>query len=373
MLAVMSAPSSFTAMADADDWPVASIMAGVSASPIRHVIDLARFFPGHRPVPSDILLFETRRHVAGCLAAVEIGLRQVLVATPAVTPILAALPDAIVWPAIQAHPALLSASLLSHMRMRAGVSLLLRQQGRAGDDEDVATDSLDLTSAADPAISECAIALTLAESRWTTQGAEGAPIRPDLPVEQFVDLIWTAAAPLCAALVRTAMVPPERALAAVETASRALMAQHDESNGAIAVADRLVRLLGQRADAPALLAAALAQRQVLFFAALAARRVRLDTSGLLGILLDGPLIDVAAICHVLGGSASDYRLLLLTLQPVRAGLSDAAILAGAERFDGLTEAQADAIVAILRAPRALRAGLALIDGTPAPAAGSGTW
>ncbi|MEJ7925339.1 hypothetical protein WG908_01050 [Sphingobium sp. AN641] len=367
----MSAPLSFTAMADTDDWPVASIMAGVSTAPLRHALDLARFFPGHAPALSDIMLFETRRHLAGCLAATEIALRQALVAAPSVAPILTALPDAIVWPAIQAHPALLSSSLLSHMRLRAGVSLMLRQQGHAADEEDLAADSLDLTTASDPAISECAVALTLAEGRWTTPGAEGAPMRPDLPAEQFVDLIWTAAAPFCAALARTGMVVQERALAAVETGARMLMSQQDESNGAIAIADRLVRLLGQRADAPALLAAALAQRQMLFFAALAARRVRLDTSGLLGILLDGPLVEVAAICHLLGGSASDYRLLLLTLQPARAGLSDAVILAEAERFDAMPGAQADAIVATLRAPKALRAGLALIDRTSAAGASAG--
>jgi hypothetical protein len=361
MLPVMSVISSFPHTMMADDWSMMSVMAGLSAAPVRHAIDLARLFPGDAPEWPDAMLFETRRHLAGCLSAMEIGLRQALELNASIAPVLRALPEPVVWPGICARPALVAPSLLGHMRLRGGISLLLRQYGRADEDADELADRLDLTASADSAISQAAIALNLAEGRWSMTGMEGQPIRPDLPADQFVDLLWTAAAPLCAALLRTGLMPTDSILAAVEGAGRSMLADHDEGQGAIALADRLVRLLGERADAPSLLGAALAQRRHLLFAALAARRLRIDTIILIDVMLAEPIEQVAAVCHALGGSAPDYRHLLLALRPVRVALNDAVIVREAERYDAMSEGEADAIVAGLRAPSSLRRGLALID------------
>ncbi len=369
MLSCMSASSSSPHTMMADDWSMTSIMAGLSVAPARHAVDLMRLFPCDAPDWPDALLFETRRHLSGCLLSIEIGLRQSLAANPLMASALCALPDTVIWPGISAHPALVAPALLNHMRLRGGVSLLLRQYGRADEDADADADAdaderadrLDLTASADSAVSEAAIALNMAEARWSMVGLEGQPTRADLPADHFVDLLWTASAPLCAALLRTGLLPADSVLAAVDGAGRSMLADHDEGMGAIAIADRLVRRLGDRADAPALLGSALAQRRYLLFAALGARRLRLDTIGLLDVMLGGPITQVAAICHVLGGSAADYRHLLVALRPVRVALSDAAIVHEAERYDAMAAGEADAIVAELRAPPALRRGLALID------------
>ena len=71
----------------------------------------------------------------------------------------------------------------------------------------------------------------------------------------------------------------------------------------------------------------------------------------------GPVAELAALCRSLGGSDADYRHLLLALRAVRPSLTDTAIILEAERYQALTEAQADGLVNALRAPRTLRAKL----------------
>ena len=134
-----------------------------------------------------------------------------------------------------------------------------------------------------------------------------------------------------------------------------MLAAHDEAKGPIAIAARLVRQLGERADAADLLGAALGQRRFLLFAALAARRLGMDCAHVADIMVLGAVSELASLCRALGGSDVDYRLLLLALRPVRPSLSDAAIIGEADRYQALTESQADAAVSALRVPAALRA------------------
>jgi hypothetical protein len=78
---------------------------------------------------------------------------------------------------------------------------------------------------------------------------------------------------------------------------------------------------------------------------------------LVAMLVMGPVAQLANLCRALGGSAADYRILLLALRPVRPLLSDAAIVAEAERYQGVSEEQADSAIGALRTSSILRAKL----------------
>ena len=244
--------------------------------------------------------------------------------------------------------------MLAHMQMRAGVTLMLRQFGQPdGQFDEAEADAL--LSTGDPAVNETLAALAVAEGRWLAVGAEDDPMSADLPVEHFAELLWTAAACLAAVVQRAGAHEAETILPLFERAGHNLLATHDEAKGPIAIAARLVRQLGERADAADLLGAALGQRRFLLFAALAARRLGMDCAHVADIMVLGAVSELASLCRALGGSDVDYRLLLLALRPVRPSLSDAAIIGEADRYQALTEAQADAAVSALRVPAALRA------------------
>lgn len=368
MLAFMSAPSSIgpaPAEVAAGDWPMMSIIAGTSAAPLRHAVDLARLFGGQADDWPDALVSETRRHLGGCLCAVETGLRLAVRRDAGMAAAIDALPDMLVWPTVLSHPGVIGPDLLRHMRLRAGLSILLRQVGRAElpDGRIDEPGSVDFTGDADPQVRDAAVALALAEGRWVMAGAEDRPMRPDVPAEYYVELVWLAAAGLAAAAARGGRVSAPMATSAMREAGRALLAQHDEAQGAIAVADRLVRHLGARADDPDHLGQALVQRRHLLFAALAARRAGIESGRMIEALVAGPIEQVAALCHVIGGSRADYRHLLMALRPVRPALSDGRIVALVETYGTLDDAQADAVVVEMRTPRLLRAKMALLAQT----------
>lgn len=356
MLADMSAFSFLTGPTAADSWPTTSVLAGMSAVPVGHAIDLAFFFPNEGRERHDALMAETRRHLGACVTGIERSLRFALEQQPQVAALLAPRMEAICWPTICAQPTLLGPALLAHMQMRAGVTLLLRQFGQPDDrlDESEAETILPTN---DAAVAEALVALAEAEGRWLAPGAEDEPMQPDLPAEHFAELMWTAAASIMALVQRSASTDADMMLPAFEKAGWTLLSEHDETRGPIAAAERLVRCLGERADAPELLGAALGQRRFLLFAALTARRLRMDCAHVADILVMSPVAELAALCRSLGGSDADYRHLLLALRPVRPSLTDAAIIIEAERYQALTEAQADGLVNALRAPRALRAKL----------------
>lgn len=357
MVAPMSAYSSLTGAAMMDSWPMARVMAGMSAVPIDHAIDLAFFFPMEDRVRHDALIAETRRHLGGCLTTIELALRAAIDAEPVVAAALDRWPDPLCWRSVRMQPTLISPSLLAHMQMRAGVSLMLRQSGQPDGEGDPGGMADELLRVDDPDHGDAVIALALAQGRWIARGGEDQPMRADVVAEYFAELVWTAAACLAAVMQRSVPDADDALIGLFEKAGWALLADHDEGASPLAQADRLVRQLGDRADAPELLGGALGQRQFLLFAGLAARRVRMTIAQVTDILVVGPVAQVATLCRVLGGSDADYRHLLLALRPVRPSLSDAIIVREAEAYQQLSEGQADAAATGLRAPVAFRAKL----------------
>lgn len=349
----------------AGSWPMAQVMAGASAVPVGHAVDLAFFFQRQDDARQDALIAEARRHLAGCVHAIEMALRLSLGHAPTISDALDRLEPSLCWPMICAQPELLSPPLLAHMRLRAAITLMLRQRGRGAGDGS-------LHPVADPAADdadtplEAAAGLALAEGRWLIPGGEDRPMRPDLPAEHYAELVWTVAACLALAIRRGDAEDGGAAFAALERSGWSLLADHDESASPTALADQLVRQLGEGADAPDLLGRALDEQRFLLFAALAARRLHMDSGQLLEILLLGPVEDVALLCHALGGSDAEYRRLLLWLRPARPSLSDTALLEQVERQADMTTARADEALALWRTPDAFRAKLAHLRGvTPA--------
>ncbi|MGE4324231.1 MAG: hypothetical protein AB7E60_14540 [Sphingobium sp.] len=365
MFAGMNDHPFLTGSSLADNWPMTRVMAGLSAVPVGHALDLAALFPVGDDAWPDVVRVETRRHLGGCLTAVETALRLKLERMPDMAAALAQTADPLCWTTLCLRPALLCPSLLAHMRLRATVGILLRQYGMATDDDDAGDEDKDRdglfdagASGADAeAMDGLATALTLAEGRWATPGGENQPMRPDLPAEHFAELVWIAAACVALAAGRGDAANETMVIDLVGRAGSALLAAHDEAAGPIALADRLVRAMGAGADDPGLPGTALRQRRFLLFAALAARKARIDTLRVIDVLLLSPIRDVASFCRPLGVADADYRHLLLALQPVRPPLTDAAMVAAADYYQALNPERAEAQAAMLRAPAGLRAKL----------------
>jgi len=321
-------------------------MLGAMAGPLAHMLDVARFLPGETGGWSDALVSGTRRHLAGCLHAVERDFRAALGHGPAVH-------SPSTWDGVCAAPQIISRDLLAHMRCRAAVGLMGLQDGiglngaAAPPGEDIGW----LVHDADAAIGAAALTLLQSERRWSVAGEAGLPA--DLPSEHYAELVWIVVA---LGVVRVAV----QDMGALTDVALRLIAAHDEQQGPIAQADMLARVLGQRADADQMLGQSLAQRRLLLFAALAGQRQGMDCATMLDALVHASRDGLAGLCLALGGSASDYRHLLLQLKLLHSDWNDEAILSAAAAFDQITPFQAAATVGAFRCPRELRAKLELI-------------
>ncbi|WP_420143240.1 hypothetical protein [Sphingobium sp.] len=353
MLSGMSVYSSTSGMAS--DRPMARIVAGLSAVSVSHAIDLAFFFPEEGDARPDMLIAETRRHLGGCITAIEMALRLSLDHAPDVVAALDGWPAPLAWPIVRAQPTLISPELLNHMRMRAGVTAMLRQVGHADVEQLGEGEQGVVPSVNDPQLGDLMSSLMLAEARWTTPGAEDAPMKADLPAEHFAELTWTVAACLAQVASRTLGHGVGLLLPAFDRSGWKLLGDHDEEICPISQADLLVRKMDERADHPELLGLLLEQRRFLLFAAVVARRLRMESRQIVGLLVMGTVEQLASLCRTLGGSDADYRLLLLALRPVRPALSDAMIVAEADRYRDMDDAQAQNRIAALRTSAALRA------------------
>lgn len=333
------------------------------AACVRHVIDLNALFADHRNGWPDALMSETRRHLAGCVTSVEAAMVDAARGSP-VGRLSGALAAPVAWPHIGDQPALLSPDLLAHMRLRAAASLLAGQAVRSH--ADTSADSIHgtatLLDSDNVAIVETAAALARAESRWSTRGPEGAVMRADLPAEHFAELVWTVAALLAVTLNRSGLAEEPVALAAMTDAALHVLAGHDEGAGGFALASRLARMAQAAGLHGPLLGHALGERRYLLFTALAGEILGTSGEMILDRLVHGSEGDIAALCRCLGGSAEDYRHLLLDLQVVRGTQADPSLVHLADHYDAMTMADADAHLADIRCPMPLRAKLATIRG-----------
>lgn len=323
-------------------------LAALAAVPIGHAIELAAYFPLGREEATDVLVVETRRHLGGCLLGIETALQLAAGEEDG------GLSGPVCWPMVNARPTLISPPLLAHMRLRAGASLILRDNGGPDGEAEEAAESLFLQEEGDHA--EAAALLAMAEGRWAMAGGEWQPMRADLPAEYYAELVWTAVACLSVAAGAGALERFERA-------GHVLLSRHEEAANPLACADRLVSQMAEQADRPDLPGDALAQRRFLLFVALTARRLDIESEQILALLLGGTIDDITAFCVAWGGSGTDLRHLLLLLRPARPGFTDRKIVTAAERIaqDESALGRDDAWLQRLRVPAMVRAKLALLD------------
>ncbi|MBT2185827.1 hypothetical protein [Sphingobium nicotianae] len=248
---------------------------------VRHGADLAQLADSAPRRWSDALLAETRFHLAGMMNAVELAI-GLHVSDARVESMLAELGPGYARHAIEEELEILSPELLGHLRRRAAVAMLLRQNDGSGAPVSIA--AVDPGAGNDRYLDALA-ALGIAERRWSAPMLLDAPMRPDLPAEHFHDLAWTVAALLIRGCEADAAAGDQGLFRALVQATERLIARHDEGRGAFALAQLCARSL-TRASRLALAPAALVDARLLLFAALAEGEIGLSIEQVIEALID---------------------------------------------------------------------------------------
>ncbi|MET1110798.1 MAG: DUF2336 domain-containing protein [Allosphingosinicella sp.] len=158
---------------------------------------------------------------------------------------------------------------------------------------------IQLAGDSDPAVAAAAVSLLIAGSRRLDAFHEPLLASDDLPAEVAHGLAWTVAAALRTYLVALHAIAPDSADKAVTSAAAALLARHDEGEGADALARRLaLRLEERRRLDDALLVRAAGEGALPLLLAGLSLRTGLDPQALWELLPDssgrGPAIVLRA-------------------------------------------------------------------------------
>lgn len=297
-------------------------------------------------------MMRTRRHIGGCISALEmalcVGLDQYL---PEKTGNLVS--PGHCWRMIDAAPHLLSAELFAHFRMRAAFSLMTNVAGPLTD-----TGMPALAGEEDEDVRSAIIGLSLAQARWSEVGAEDQPMRVDLPAEHMEELSWTVGGLLARMLLPMEIVPGMRLIGAIDDVVQQQLSTYDEQTGPIARASLLARSVHAQITMDRLEDLA-RSGQFLLLAGIIAERTGLDTGVVAQAVVehDDPAILVA-LCRVAGLSLQICGLTALALRSVRGDYDDGQIAVLADRFETMPHEEADAFVSSLAVSASLSSMLA---------------
>ena len=305
---------------------------------------------------SDALLAETRFHLAGMMNAVELAL-DLHVDDAEIAALLGELGAGCARGAIEAELGLISPALLAHLRCRAAVSLMLRQNQVPGAQASLAEPEggahyLDTLAA-----------LSIAEHRWHAPMLLDAPMRPDLPAEHFHDLAWTVTALLIRGCERLGVAQGDPALMrGFVKATTLLISEHDEGQGGFALAQRCVRALPVEARSR-VAAAALSEARLLLFAAIVESETGLAMDDVLGALIgaqDDGRHAVLRLMNIDDASAFQAAEMFGPLIGLTEG-GDLALAEFIEAYRKFDREQAEYWLIGMASPRALTDKLAMMD------------
>lgn len=332
-------------------WPygLAPVERGAMGDAVAHALFLHRCFDGRAMRWSDALIARTRRHIGGCLSAVEMALRLELGAE-----IDGRLPHSVCWTRVEADPGLLSLTLLIHMRDRAAIGLMAQDSMLADAPMETAAPSFSDT------ISDLLAALALAQSGWADAGPDERPLRSDLPAEAMTELVWTTGAMLADARLASDSHALED-VKAIDGACAALLTRHDEEHMPFAQASLLAHRLRQEGDSAELLVYLARNRQILALLAVVAGRLDVDLPCLIRHCVEGEEQALFSLCRAAQFPREVAVRLVLGRRSVARGVDDSVLVHYADGYDEIKPDEARAAMGLLGLSAPLRAKLAAVS------------
>lgn len=326
------------------------------AADVRHDAQLSQLGEVDLSRWSDALIAETRFHLAGMINAVELAL-DLHVDDAEITTLLGELGAGYARHAIEDELGLISPALLAHLRCRAAVSLMLRQNQVPGVQESLAS------AQAGSHYHDTLAALSIAEHRWHAPMLLDAPMRPDLPAEHFHDLVWSVTALLIRGCERLGVARGDPALIrGFVKATTALISQHDEGQGGFALAQRCVRALPVEMRL-SMAATALGEARLLLFAAIVESETGLAMDDVLGALIgesDDGRHAVLRLMDIDDATAFQAAEMFGPLIGLLEG-GDVALAEFIEAYREFDRGQAEYWLIDMASPRALTDKLAMMD------------
>jgi len=314
---------------------------GAQSDALHHHMLLERCFDGREARWSDALIARTRRHIGGCVSAVEMGLRMALEPVTISSFNLGdAFPQDYCWRAVQHKPAILSASLLRHFRDRAALSLM----GQEAADVPPSMTGIEEDQAFPPDAAQSLSSLSFILGGWRDTSPDHMPMRPDMPAEMMQDLVWTIAALMTQALVRTDLIPAQDAVALVQRSGQTVLERYDEQNSPFALAALFaLQMRMAPAEDDQLLALARGQHNMALYA-IAAERNSIEIKHVISSVVEGQEQDIFTLCRAADFPREVAVRLVLGRRSVSRGVEDSVLVEYADHYENMSHEHARAAV-----------------------------
>ena len=320
---------------------------------------LERLFDGREARWSDALVARTRRHLGGCIAAVEMALKLELerIAVAGLDLAGALSPDHS-WRAVQHRPAILSVTLLRHMRDRAALSLM----GQDPLTMPAAIEEIEQQDIFAGDIATQLSALAYIQTAWRDNGPDHVAMRADLPAEAMQDLVWTVAALIAEALMRSDLMSVAELMPLMDRAGTAVLARHDEGGTPFALASLLalqVRTMDLGEDQLVALARG---KHILALVAIMSDRNAIEFKHMVSLVSEASEQMLFNMCRAAGFPREVAVRFVLGRRSVARGVEDAVLVEYADQYEDMPLDDARASVAGFRLDEIFRDRLSLLRG-----------
>ncbi|MGE4430664.1 MAG: hypothetical protein AB7E05_07980 [Sphingobium sp.] len=352
---------------DGERWPPSPALLGAGRQRARGLsLVMERCFDGTDARWSDALIARMRRHIGGCVNAIEPLVRAELRRfAPADAAMIDVLPGPVAWNALGQRPSLMGERLIRHFRDRAAISLMEQdeQAGMAADHR--AGDGKDAETLFPAGVAAGLAALAKAREGWADGQPDECPMQADLPAEDMEELLWVIVALIVDALVLAGAIPVAQALQLGDRAGRAVLARHDEQTAPFAQALLLAhRMRGIGMEDAHLLWLA-RNRHVLVQLAVMADRTGIDHAHLVGRVVEGPEYLLFQLCRRADFPREVAVRLMLGRRSVSRGVEDTVLVEYADGYERMSPDDAALATAALGISACFRDKLsALRNGPP---------
>ncbi|MCB2015557.1 MAG: DUF2336 domain-containing protein [Sphingobium sp.] len=326
---------------------------------LRHRMMLERLFDGREARWSDALIARTRRHVGGCVSAVEMALKLELerIAVAGLDLAGALSPDHC-WRAVQHKPAILSVTLLRHMRDRAALSLM----GQDPLTMPAAIEEIEQQHDFTGDIATQLSALAYVQTAWRDSGPDYVAMRTDLPAEAMQDLVWTVAALIAEALMRSDLMPAVELMPLMDRAGAAVLARHDEGSTPFAQASLLALQMRAMDLSEDQLVALARGKHILALIAIMSDRNSIEFKHMASLVSEASEQMLFNMCRAAGFPREVAVRFVLGRRSIARGVEDAVLVEYADQYEDMPLEEARASIAGFRLDEIFRDRLSLLRG-----------
>ena len=205
-------------------------------------------------------------------------------------------------------------------------------------------------------------ALAYVQTAWRDSGPDYVAMRTDLPAEAMQDLVWTVAALIAEALMRSDLMPAVELMPLMDRAGAAVLARHDEGSTPFAQASLLALQMRAMDLSEDQLVALARGKHILALIAIMSDRNSIEFKHMASLVSEASEQMLFNMCRAAGFPREVAVRFVLGRRSIARGVEDAVLVEYADQYEDMPLEEARASIAGFRLDEIFRDRLSLLRG-----------